>query len=237
MERQRATRERAVWRLVWAVALASGLVVGAVALPSYAEGPPGHAAVEDGRAEAARPSRARPHATRRAPAAQPQRPEDQERVSRAGETGKDVRDPSTFLTPRPRPAAVAARADDDGPAADAGPARCRSAPGSRPTATRWPTAATASAGRRSTSSRPTSASTSSTRATGSSSSTAGRRRAPSDATVWTARAAQARLHVHQRRQAAGASKGKRTFRLQARPRAAPPTRRPASTSPAGRTAA
>ena len=89
-------------RLVWAVLLAAALVVGAVTLPSYAGDRQGTLRGADGRAEAAG-LEARPHVD--PPGTPPHDhndPKTKNQISRAGETGKDVRDPSTFLTRAPR---------------------------------------------------------------------------------------------------------------------------------------
>ena len=98
-------------RLVWAVLLAGTLVVGAVALPSYAGHERDHRqgtlqAKMDARKK--RTLEARPHVD--PPGTPPHNhndPKTKNAVSRAGETGKDVRDPSTFLTRAAARSAVA----------------------------------------------------------------------------------------------------------------------------------
>jgi microsomal dipeptidase-like Zn-dependent dipeptidase len=87
-----------VLRLACAVVLAAGLVAGAVALPSYAKDRQGTLQSKmDTRKK--RSLEARPHVD--PPGTPPHNhndPKTKNLVSRAGETGKDVRDPSTFLT-------------------------------------------------------------------------------------------------------------------------------------------
>ena len=88
-----------MWRLVCAVVLAAGLVVGAVALPSYAQGHRQGTLQSKMDARKQRTLEARPHVD--PPGTPPHNhndPKTKNAVSRAGETGKDVRDPSTFLT-------------------------------------------------------------------------------------------------------------------------------------------
>src|SRR5689334_14236454 len=106
---------RAVLRLAFAGVLAVALVVGTVALPSYAKDRTGHregtlqqrmAAQKKQRLEA------RPHVD--PPGTPPHNhndPRTKNLVSRSGETGEDTRDPSTFLTrARARSAVEAERA-------------------------------------------------------------------------------------------------------------------------------
>ena len=97
-------------RLVWTVALAVALVVGAVALPTYGEARDGSART----ALAAQPVRqqeAKPHVHQPQPGAPGHvhnDPATKNSLSRAGETGGDVRDPSTLATRAAAIAAVAA---------------------------------------------------------------------------------------------------------------------------------
>ena len=99
-------------RLVWAVALAVALVGGAVALPTYGEARAGSARTALG-VQPERQREARPHVD--ATAHQPgtpghvhNDPRTKNSLSRAGETGGDVRDPSTLATRAAAVAAVAA---------------------------------------------------------------------------------------------------------------------------------
>ncbi len=104
-------------RLLWAGLLALALIVGAVALPSYAGHEQG-ARQGDRRgtlqsqmtATTKRTLEARPHVD---PPGTPRHnhndPKTKNAVSRAGETGRDVRDPSTFLTRARARSAVAAQ--------------------------------------------------------------------------------------------------------------------------------
>ena len=95
-------------RLVWAVVLAVALVVGAVTLPSYAGGREGSLQARMS-AQKKRQLEARPHVD--PPGTPPHNhndPKTKNLVSRAGETGKDVRDPSTFATRAIAKAAVEA---------------------------------------------------------------------------------------------------------------------------------
>ena len=83
-------------RLVWAVVLAVALVVGAVTLPSYAGDRQGSLQARM-KAERKKQLEARPHVD--PPGTPPHNhndPRTKNAVSRAGETGTDVRDPSTF---------------------------------------------------------------------------------------------------------------------------------------------
>src|SRR3954452_21780935 len=85
-------------RLVWAVVLAVGLVVGAVTLPSYAGDRQGSLQARMA-AQKKKQLEARPHVD--PPGTAPHNhndPKTKNLVSRAGETGQDVRDPSTFVT-------------------------------------------------------------------------------------------------------------------------------------------
>jgi hypothetical protein len=100
-----------VRRLVWAGVLSLTLIVGAVALPSYAGHERGH---REGTLQSKMDARkkrtleARPHVD--PPGTPPHThndPKTKNAVSRAGETGKDVRDPSTFLTRAAARSAVA----------------------------------------------------------------------------------------------------------------------------------
>ena len=100
----------AVRRLVWATVLAAALVVGAVALPSYAKGHRQGTLQSKMDARKQRSLEARPHVD--PPGTPPHNhndPKTKNAVSRAGETGKDVRDPSTFLTRARAGSAVAAQ--------------------------------------------------------------------------------------------------------------------------------
>ena len=105
---------RAVWRLVCAVVLATGLVVGAVALPSYAKDRQGTLLSKmDARKQ--RTLESRPH--QHPPGTPPHNhndPKTKNAVSRAGETGKDVRDPSTFLTRAVAQVGGSGAAEDEG---------------------------------------------------------------------------------------------------------------------------
>src|SRR6478735_5370528 len=95
-------------RLVWAVVLAVGLVVGAVTLPSYAGDRQGSLQTRMA-SQKKKQLEARPHVD--PPGTPPHNhndPRTKNQVSRAGETGKDVRDPSTFVTRARAQAAVAA---------------------------------------------------------------------------------------------------------------------------------
>jgi len=99
----------AVRRLVWATLLAAALVVGTVALPSYAKGHRQGNLRSQLAAKHKRVLEARPHVD--PPGTPPHHhndPRTKNLVSRAGETGKDVRDPSTSLTRARGRAAVAA---------------------------------------------------------------------------------------------------------------------------------
>jgi hypothetical protein len=95
-------------RLVWAVVLAVALVVGAVTLPSYAGDRQGSLQARM-KAERKKQLEARPHVD--PPGTPPHNhndPKTKNSVSRAGETGKDVRDPSSFVTRAVGKAAVVA---------------------------------------------------------------------------------------------------------------------------------
>ncbi|MDX6371666.1 MAG: hypothetical protein QOD98_654, partial [Nocardioidaceae bacterium] len=95
-------------RLVWAAVLAVALIVGAIALPSYAKDRQGTLQSKmDARRK--RTLEARPHVDPPGtPAHNHNDPKTKNLVSRAGETGKDVRDPSTFLSRALARSAVAA---------------------------------------------------------------------------------------------------------------------------------
>jgi hypothetical protein len=100
-------------RLVWAAAVAGALVVGAVVIPSY-----GGETVRERDADAAQPRdalvAAAPHVD--PPGAPPHRHDDpatKNDLSRGGETGTDLRDPSTFVS---RAAAAAYVAGERGTA-------------------------------------------------------------------------------------------------------------------------
>ena len=100
----------AVRRLVWATVLAAALVVGTIALPSYAKGHRQGTLQSKMDARKQRSLEARPHVD--PPGTPPHNhndPKTKNAVSRAGETGKDVRDPSTFLTRARAGSAVAAQ--------------------------------------------------------------------------------------------------------------------------------
>ncbi len=100
----------AVRRLVWATVLAAALVVGTIALPSYAKGHRQGTLQSKMDARKQRSLEARPHVD--PPGTPPHNhndPKTKNAVSRAGETGKDVRDPSTFLTRARAASAVAAQ--------------------------------------------------------------------------------------------------------------------------------
>ena len=109
-------------RLVWAVVLAIALIGGAIALPPYAGNGPDSGGPGNGQgdrqgtlksrmdARKQRTLEARPHVD--PPGTPPHRhddPKTKNAVSRAGETGKDARDPSTFLTRAVGRSAVAAQ--------------------------------------------------------------------------------------------------------------------------------
>ena len=104
----RAETGNAGRRLVWAVVLAVALVVGAVALPSYAGTREGTLRARMD-AQKKQELEARPHVD--PPGTPPHNhndPKTKNSVSRAGETGEDVRDPSTSATRAAARAAVAA---------------------------------------------------------------------------------------------------------------------------------
>ena len=86
-------------RLVWAVLAALALVAGAIALPSYAQDQRQGTLQSTMDARKQRTLEARPHVD--PPGTPPHDhndPKTKNAVSRAGEVGTDVRDPSTFLT-------------------------------------------------------------------------------------------------------------------------------------------
>jgi microsomal dipeptidase-like Zn-dependent dipeptidase len=96
-------------RLVWATVLAAALIVGAIALPSYAQNHRQGTLQSRMAAQKKKQLEARPHVD--PPGTPPHNhndPKTKNLISRAGETGKDVRDPSTFLTRARARSAVAA---------------------------------------------------------------------------------------------------------------------------------
>ncbi len=98
MERQ-GDAGRAVWRLVCASVLAASLVVGAVALPSYAKGQRQGTPQSKMDAREQRTLEARQH--EHPPGTPPHNhndPKTKNAISRSGETRTDTPDPSTFLT-------------------------------------------------------------------------------------------------------------------------------------------
>ena len=200
-------------RLVWAVVVAVALVVGAVTLPSYAGDRQGSLQAQM-TAQKKKQLEARPHVD--PPGTPPHNhndPKTKNSVSRAGETGKDVRDPSTFVTRAVAKVGGRRGPEDEGPAADQGPgdaAAAQAPPGPLRDGQRL---LQPRRDERSTSSRPTSVSTSSTRPTGSSWSTAARPPRPSDATIWTARAGASTATRSPTPASRWWSKGKQTFRL------------------------
>src|SRR3954470_3022688 len=99
----------AIRRLTWAAVLAIALVAGAIALPSYAKDHRRGSLQSQTTTQKKRVLEARPHVD--PPGTPPHNhndPKTKNLVSRAGETGKDVRDPSTFLTRAVARSAVAA---------------------------------------------------------------------------------------------------------------------------------
>ena len=111
----RAETGNAGRRLVWAVVLAVALVVGASRCRRRRDRQ-GAAQAQHGRAEEerSRPPHVDPPGT---PPHIHNDPKTKNPVSRAGEIGEDVRDPSTSSPEPVAQAAVAARAQDAGPAA------------------------------------------------------------------------------------------------------------------------
>jgi hypothetical protein len=106
---RRGNSRRAGLRLVCAALLAVGLIVGAVALPSYAKVQRQGTLLSKLDAQKKRTIEARPHVDPPGTAAHSHHdPRTKNLVSRSGETGADVRDPSTFLTRARARSAVAA---------------------------------------------------------------------------------------------------------------------------------